>query len=440
MAMPSQPPATPRKHAVGWAAIRQAIQTVFAAVAAYVLAEWMQLPQGYWAVMTAILVVQSSVGASLGLALDRLLATIVGAAVGGALVLIFGHLPHATPALLALSVLALAYVANLRSSLRLAPVTAAIVILADPHLGSPLQSALNRVVEISLGALIAVATSLLILPSRAGQALAQQVAGILPAVAAHLKGTIGIVLGVPRADAEYLAINAKVRAAFKTMDTNAAEARLELAGRMASHADPAAIVRTLRRLWYTAMIAARAAEPLHEPAVLAALKPYLEQLQAQVDRALDGLASAYRGGARCRRWQTWTARLTPWTRLWHCYGKTEPCAPWQPTTSQQSSRCCSRCANSAPTSMIWPTGLPISRAAAPGRMLSTFDRADVQQSQTAPTHVNTSAGEIGALSMRTPNSDNASSTAEMIAAAAGIVPTSPTPFTPSGLFGDGLSM
>ena len=102
----------------GWPQARQALQTMVAAIAAYLVAEYFALPQGYWSVMTAILVVQASVGAALGLAIDRLLATILGGAIGGILVALFGE---ARLPLLAIAVLLLSYVATLRSSLRLAP-------------------------------------------------------------------------------------------------------------------------------------------------------------------------------------------------------------------------------------------------------------------------------------------------------------------------------
>ena len=48
-------------------------------------------------------------------------------------------------------------------------------------------------------------------------------------------------------------------------------------------------------------------------------------------------------------------------------------------------------------------------------------------------------GETGASAMCTLNGSSALSIAEMMAAATEIVPPSPTPFTPSGLNGDGLS-
>jgi uncharacterized membrane protein YccC len=54
-----------------WPRMRQAIQTAVAACLAYAAADLLDLPQGFWAVMTAILVTQANVGWSLGLAIDR---------------------------------------------------------------------------------------------------------------------------------------------------------------------------------------------------------------------------------------------------------------------------------------------------------------------------------------------------------------------------------
>ena len=49
------------------------------------------------------------------------------------------------------------------------------------------------------------------------------------------------------------------------------------------------------------------------------------------------------------------------------------------------------------------------------------------------------AGVSGISAKCTPNGDNASSIAAMIAAGAGMVPPSPAPLTPSGLSGFGVS-
>ncbi len=54
-----------------------------ASLATFVLAEALGLPQGYWAVITALIVTQSSVGGSLKAAFDRFLGSVIGACYGG---------------------------------------------------------------------------------------------------------------------------------------------------------------------------------------------------------------------------------------------------------------------------------------------------------------------------------------------------------------------
>jgi hypothetical protein len=278
-----------------WPKARQAIQTMVAAVAAYLVATYFAMPQGYWSVMTAILVVQANVGASLGLAFDRLLATLLGAATGAALVALFGQ-SHPAP-LLALAVIALAYIATFRPTLRLAPVTAAIVILGDPHYGSPLASAANRVIEIGIGAIIAVITALLLFPSRAGTTLAGHVGRMLPVFAQHLSGTIDGCLGSARTDETYIALNAQVRSGLSTGEGLVTEARRELAGHVTDHADPAAVQRTLRRLWYTLMMAARASLKPLPPEAAGPLAPALLGVRDAGHAAITKLGALYRSEA-----------------------------------------------------------------------------------------------------------------------------------------------
>ena len=85
------------------AEIRLAIRVTIAACAAYALARLLALPQAYWAVITAILIMQTSVGGSLKAALDRLGGTLAGA-VYGALVSIL--IPHSDPVALTAAIAA----------------------------------------------------------------------------------------------------------------------------------------------------------------------------------------------------------------------------------------------------------------------------------------------------------------------------------------------
>ena len=266
-----------------WPWLRQALQTTVAACLAYAAAQLLNAPQGFWAVMTAILVTQVNVGASLGLAVDRLLGSLLGVIAGGAVALaVADHQEWKIPALAA-TVLVLAYFSARRPPMRIACVTAAIVILGDPRFGPPLSSAGYRMLEVTIGAGISVLTTLMLFPSRAGPAFAEHVERTLPMLFDAMAGALASALGKPRDQDSIAAWGAKIRAAFAAGDVLAKETRLEVAGFLADHPDPDAVLRALRRFWHTDIMLLRAvAEPLPAGAV-AILRPNLENLLAAVD-------------------------------------------------------------------------------------------------------------------------------------------------------------
>jgi uncharacterized membrane protein YccC len=266
-----------------WPRLRQAVQTTVAACLAYAAAELLNAPQGFWAVMTAILVTQANVGASLGLAVDRLLGSLLGVLVGGAVaVAVAGH-PDLKYAALATTVLVLAFFSARRPPFRIACVTAAIVILGDPRFGPPISSAGYRMLEVTIGAGISVLTSLMLFPSRAGPAFAEHIERTLPMLFEIMAEALANALGKPRDENLIAASGAKIRAAFSAGDVLAQETRLEVAGFLAEHPDPDAVLRALRRFWHTDIMLLRAvAEPLPASAV-AVLRPDLEKLLAAVD-------------------------------------------------------------------------------------------------------------------------------------------------------------
>jgi uncharacterized membrane protein YccC len=124
-----------------------------AGLLAYVLAELLTLPRGYWAVFSAIIIMQASVGGSVKATIDRVIGTIGGAVAGGAV----GYfVPHESVlslgVALAIALVPLTLVAALWPNYRIAPLTAVIVLLTPgaEQLG-PVDSALYRTVEITLG-------------------------------------------------------------------------------------------------------------------------------------------------------------------------------------------------------------------------------------------------------------------------------------------------
>jgi uncharacterized membrane protein YccC len=104
-----------------WLVLRMMISTALA----YARATALRLPQGYWAVLTAIIVTQNSVGGSLKAAIDRLVGSICGALVGGlAAVLLPAHTPTAFGLALVAAVTPLVLLTAYAPHYRIAPVTA----------------------------------------------------------------------------------------------------------------------------------------------------------------------------------------------------------------------------------------------------------------------------------------------------------------------------
>src|SRR6476469_6168573 len=83
--------------------MRLALRVTIAAGASFALARGLQLPQGFWAVITAVIVIQASVGGSLKAAMDRFAGTLAGAGLGA---LVSVSIPHQSFATLLAAVLA----------------------------------------------------------------------------------------------------------------------------------------------------------------------------------------------------------------------------------------------------------------------------------------------------------------------------------------------
>ena len=139
-----------------------------AGLLSFAVAQLFALPQVYWAVLTAVIVMQASIGGSLKAMIDRFVGTIGGAGWGVAVTL---AVPHpgvlSTGFALAVALVPLAAVVAFRPSYRVAPVTAAIVLLGYAGQTGVVEAALDRVFEIGLGSVVALAVALLVSPSRA---------------------------------------------------------------------------------------------------------------------------------------------------------------------------------------------------------------------------------------------------------------------------------
>src|SRR6202795_2274244 len=113
--------------------MRLSLQMTIAGLTAFAAAHLLGLGQVYWAVLTAVIVTQASVGGSLKASLDRFFGTIGGGAWGVAISVALPHAPIPTMGIaLAAALIPLAVAVAFSPRYRIAPVTAAIVLLGTP--------------------------------------------------------------------------------------------------------------------------------------------------------------------------------------------------------------------------------------------------------------------------------------------------------------------
>ena len=131
---------------------QQGIRTAVAAVLAFWITSLLHLPGGYWAAISAIVVMQSEVGATVTASRDRLAGTAIGAVVG----LLTSYVWHHSLLVFGLAVLIvmmLCAALNYKNAGRLGGVTVAIIVLI-PYPGPVWHIALQRFLEVSLGIVI----------------------------------------------------------------------------------------------------------------------------------------------------------------------------------------------------------------------------------------------------------------------------------------------
>jgi len=133
-------------------AVVDSVRTTVAAVTALLLARLLKLPEYYWAPISAIVVIQSTIP-PLKLGWQRFVGTALGAAVGALLA------TYLTPSALvyALGILLcglLAFLLRVGAAYRFAGIALTIVLLI-PHTRPPWIIGLHRFLEVSLGIAVA---------------------------------------------------------------------------------------------------------------------------------------------------------------------------------------------------------------------------------------------------------------------------------------------
>jgi uncharacterized membrane protein YccC len=235
------------------------LRVTVAAMGALTIALAVGLKLPLWAVLTSIIVTQMSVGRSLKATRDYLIGTVGGAIYGGAIAVLIPHSGEgALLAVLVLSVAPLAFIAAINPSLNVATITATIVLLLPlmSH-ASPLDSAIDRVLEVTVGALTGLLVSFVVLPSRAHSQIRANAARALELMASALNELLsGLTRG--RDNDALHALQDGVGTALVGLNATGAEAERERAARLSSGPDTGPLLRTVLRLRHDLVMIGRA--------------------------------------------------------------------------------------------------------------------------------------------------------------------------------------
>jgi uncharacterized membrane protein YccC len=272
------------------------LRVTVGALLSLALAQYFHLALPLWAVLTSVIVTQMSVGRSLKATVDYLTGTLGGAIVGGAIAVLIPHESEwALLAVLAIAVAPLALVAAINPTLSTAPVTAVIVLLvpAITH-ASPIGSAIDRVLEVALGAVTGLTVSFLLLPSSAHGLVVTAASRMMEQIARALERLCeGLTRGL---DVDALhRIQDGIGEALNQLQAISAEAERERSAGLTSEPDTGPLRRMLLRLRHDLVIVGRASDrPLPEPLIMR-LAPVLAEVSAAASSYLRSNGAALLG-------------------------------------------------------------------------------------------------------------------------------------------------
>jgi hypothetical protein len=274
------------------------VRVTVAAMGALAIATAVGLKLPLWAVLTSVIVTQMSVGRSLKATRDYLIGTVGGAIYGGAVAVLIPHSGEgALLAVLVLAVAPLAFIAAINPSLNVATVTAIIVLLvpAMNHM-SPLDSAIDRVLEVAVGAISGLLVSFLVLPSRAHSQIRTGAARVLELMASVLDE---LLMGLTRQrDNDALrSLQDGIGTSLAGLNAVGAEAERERAAYLSSGPDTGPLLRTVLRLRHDLVMIGRATVTPLPPDLRSRLAAPLASVSAAIVNYLKETAVALRTGA-----------------------------------------------------------------------------------------------------------------------------------------------
>lgn len=272
-----------------------ALRVTVAAMLSFAVAQYLQLRLPLWAVLTALIATQISVGKSFKATVDYLMGTLGGAIFGAGLSVLIPHNNEwVLLALLGIAVLPLAFLASINPRWSAAPVTAVIVLLVPlvTH-ASPIASALDRILEVGVGAVTGFLVSYFLLPSRAYEQALELAASTQDRLARAFRALMaGSASGLSTQTLHQ--IQDGLGEALHQLKTISEEAEHERAVGYRSEPDLRPLTRTMLRLRHDLVMLGRAVEVPLPQAIREALLSPLSKVEADAARYLGDQANALR--------------------------------------------------------------------------------------------------------------------------------------------------
>ncbi|MFW5735051.1 MAG: FUSC family protein [Oceanidesulfovibrio sp.] len=276
------------------AQVRHALRVGVAAVLTLVIAEFFNMEQGYWAVISAIIVMHATVGRSLGAGASRILGTAIGAALSAVAVLLLGDTPLSLGLAIFLTLLVCGYLTYLHEAFRMAGITAGIVILVSSGDAGIVHTAFVRFVEISMGVSVAMAVSMFFLPSRATAGLITGIASNLETLALLYETLVSGCLDNTYDEERVAELKGRVHTAQNGNAKLLGEARKEPTGLSKRRMVVAGIVDWELRLFEDMLSLDHAARELANEALHQRMHKSLDSLGKATEQALCAMAASLR--------------------------------------------------------------------------------------------------------------------------------------------------
>jgi uncharacterized membrane protein YccC len=265
-------------------AFRHAVRLVVAILIATGLAHWLNLPRGYWVPFAVALILKPDYSTLLHRGTGRVVGTMLGASLAAILVSEL-HPSYALTTVLIGVVATLAYTtwpANFSVSISL--ITALVLIMLSVSTTNSVGTALDRLIDVILGAVIA-ALTYLVWPSSRSHDVRQAEASLFSALARYVDEVLGYAFG-EGLDAK--AVSQQSRTAHFRFANAEAAVRRSLEEPAATRSDP----QVERGLLSSGLRILRATHALRfeaERGAMTTTTPALDQLRRTLVTALDQL-------------------------------------------------------------------------------------------------------------------------------------------------------